>query len=98
LIEQCLKKYEILPIIHVNSTATVKKKGTFWNLKKRFGRLQKVCKCVESSKKRIKKNSEPFKDLTVYPSEDPFLFETFLSFVDQEKGFVGKYETFRVSY
>ena len=75
-----------------------KKKGTFWNLKKRFGRLQKVCKCVESSKKRIKKNSEPLKDLTVYPSEDPFFSETFLSFVDQKKGFVGKYETYKVSY
>ena len=75
-----------------------KKKGTFWNLKKRFGGLQKVCKCVESSKKRIKKNSEPLKDLTVCPGEDPFFFETFLSSVDQKKGFVGKYETFRVSY
>ena len=77
---------------------TVKKKGTFWNLKKRFGRLQKVCKCAESSKKRIKKNSKPLKDLTVCPGEDPFFFETFLSSVDQKKGFVGKYETFRVSY
>ena len=75
-----------------------KKKGTFWNLKKRFGRLQKVCKCVESSKKRIKKNSEPLKDLTVCPSEDPFFFETFLSSVDQKKGFVEKYETYKVSY
>ena len=75
-----------------------KKKGTFWNLKKRFGGLQKVCKCVESSKKRIKKNSEPLKDLTVCPGEDPFFFETFLSSVDQKKGFVGKYEPFRVSY
>ncbi len=77
---------------------TVKKKGTFWNLKKRFGGLQKVCKCIESSKKRIKKNSEPLKDLTVCPGEDPFFFETFLSSVDQKKGFVGKNETYKVSY
>ena len=75
-----------------------KKKGTFWNLKKRFGGLQKVCKCVESSKKRIKNNSEPLKDLTVCPGEDPFFFDTFLSFVDQKKGFVGKNETYKVSY
>ena len=77
---------------------TVKKKGTLRNLKKRFSRWQKVCKCVQCFKKRIKKNTEPLKDLTVYPSEDPFFSETFLSSVDQKIGFVGKYETFRVSY
>ena len=77
---------------------TVKKIGTLRNLKKRFGRWQKACKYVQSSKKRIKKYTEPLKDLTLYPSEDPFFFGTFLSSVDQKIGFVGKYETFRVSY
>ena len=74
-----------------------KKIGTLRNLKKRFGRLQKACKCVQSFKKRIKKYTEPLKDLTLYPSEDPFFFGTFSSSVDQKIGFVGKYETFRVS-
>ena len=48
--------------------------------------------------KKEKKYTEPLKDLTVCPQSDPFFFETFLSFVDQKIGFVGKYETFRVSY
>ena len=77
---------------------TLKKIGTLRNLEKRFGRRQKACKYVQSFKKRIKKSTEPLKDLTVYPSEDPFFFETFLSSVHQKIGFVGKYETFRVSY
>ncbi len=34
----------------------------------------------------------------MYPGEDPFFLETFLSSAQQKKGFVGKYETFRVSY
>ena len=86
------------PYSKVPTCNTVKNKGTFWNLKKRFGRWQKACKCVESFKKRIKKNSEPLKDLTVYPSEVPFFFETFLSSVNQKKGVVDKYETYKVSY
>ena len=77
---------------------TVKKIGTLRNFKKRFGRWQKACKCVPSFKNRIKKIAEPLKDLTVYPSEDPFFIGTFLSSVDQKIGFVGKYETTRVSY
>jgi hypothetical protein len=48
--------------------------------------------------KKNKKNPEPIKDLGVYPSEDPFFSETFISSVDQKIGFVGKYETFRVSH
>ncbi len=77
---------------------TVKKKGTLPNPPKRFGRCEKACKCVESSKKRIKKSTKPLKDLPVYPGEDPFFLETFLSSVEQKKGFVGKYETWKVSY
>ena len=39
----------------------------------------------------MKKYTEPLKDLPVYPGEDPFFFETFLSSVDQKIGFEGKY-------
>ena len=77
---------------------TLKKKGTLWNLNKRFGRLQKACKCVQSFKKRIKKSTEPLKDLPLDTREDPFFFETFLSSVGQKIGFVGKDGTFRVSH
>ncbi len=77
---------------------TLKKKGTLPNPPKRFGRCEKACKCVESFKKRIKKSTKPLKDLPVYPREDPFFLETFLSSVEQKKGFVGKYETFKVSH
>ena len=90
-----LNKFQIVSRAPLSHT---KKIGTLRNLKKRFGRWQKACKCVQSSKKRIKKCTEPLKDLTLYPSEDPFFFGTFLSSVDQKIGFVGKYETFRVSY
>ena len=88
----------ILVCVRENEFYTVKKIGTLRNLKKRFGRWQKACKCVPSFKNRIKKFTEPLKDLTVYPSEDPFFIGTFLSSVDQKIGFVGKYETTRVSY
>ncbi len=77
---------------------TLKKKGTLPNPPKRFGRCEKACKCVESFKKRIKKSTKPLKDLPVYPREDPFFLETFLSSVEQKKGFVGKYETSKVSH
>ena len=80
------------------SNYTLKKKGTLQNLKKRFRRRHKACKCVQSFKKRIKRSTEPLKDLTLYPSEDPFFFKTFLSSVDQKIGSVRKYETFRVSH
>ena len=82
----------------MSSLFTLNKKGTLPNLKKRFGRWQKACKCVQSFKKRIKKSTEPLKDLPVCPGEDPFFFETFLSSVEQKIGFVGKDGTFRVSY
>ena len=89
-IGQAMSTYEYL--IHS------KKKGTLPNPQKRFGRCEKACKWLESSKKRIKKSTKPLKDLPVYPREDPFFLETFLSSVEQKKGFVGKYETFKVSY
>ncbi len=60
--------------------------------------MTKACKYVQNFKKRIKKYTKPLKDLTVYPSEGPFFFETFLSSVDQKIGFAVIYETFRVSY
>ena len=69
---------------------TVKKNGILPNLKKRFGRWRKACKCVQSFKNGIKKSTEPLKDLTVCPTSDPFFFETFLSFVEKKKGFVAK--------
>ena len=77
---------------------TLKKKGTVQNLKKRFRGRQNACKCVHSFKKRIKRSTEPLKDLALYPSEDPFFFKTFLSSVDQKTDSVRKYETFRVSH
>ena len=81
-------------LLHLHS----KKKGTLQNLKNRFRRRQKACKCVQSFTKRIKRSTEPLKDLTLYPSEDPFFFKTFLSSVDRKIGSVRKYETFRVSH
>src|ERR1700722_6765488 len=77
---------------------TLRKKGTLPNPPKRFSRCEKACKCVQSFKKRIKKSTKPLKDLPVYPGEDPFFLETFLSSVEQNKDFLGKYETFKVSY
>jgi hypothetical protein len=69
---------------------TLNKKGTLPNFKKRFRRFQKACKCVETSKKKKKKFRKPLKDLPVYPGEDLFFLETFLSSVEQKKDFVGK--------
>src|SRR5271167_967887 len=75
-----------------------KKKGALPNPQKRFGRCEKDWKCVESLKKRIKKSTKPLKDLPLGTREDPFFLKTFLSFVEQKNGFVGIYETFKVSY
>ena len=72
-------------IYYATRNYTLKKKGTLPNPPKRFGRFEKACKCVESSKKRIKKSTKPIKDLPVYPGEDPFFLETFLSSVEQKK-------------
>jgi hypothetical protein len=57
-----------------------------------------MSKGVESLKKWIKISTNPLKVLTVYPSEEPSPAKPFLKFHTVEKGFVGKYETFRVSY
>ncbi len=38
---------------------TLKKKGTLWNLKKRFGRCRKASKFIQSVKKRIKISRKP---------------------------------------
>jgi hypothetical protein len=54
-----------------------KKKGILPNPQKRFGGFEKACKCVQNSKKRIKKSTKPLRDLPVYPGEDPFFLETF---------------------
>jgi hypothetical protein len=70
------------------------KKDTLPNPSKKARQKKKDCKCVESSKNRIKKSIEPLKDLPVYPEEEPFFLETFLSSVVQKKGFVKIYETF----
>jgi hypothetical protein len=51
---------------------------------------------------RIKKTSfqiyETFKGSSRVPREEPIGYEPFLSSIEQKKGFVGKSETFRVSY
>ncbi len=80
------------------SCTLLKKKGTLPNLPKRFGRFEKACKCVESSEKRIKKSTKLLKDIPVCSGEDPVFLETFLSSIEQKKGFVDKYETWKVSY
>ena len=77
-------------------TYTVKKKDSMEPQKKVRWMTKSLQMCSEF--KKNKKYLEPLRNLTVYLSEDPFFFETFLSSVDQKIGFVGKYETFRVSY
>ena len=66
---------------------TLKKIGALPNPPKRFGRFEKVCKWIESSKKRIKKSTKPLKDLPLGTREDPFFLETFLSSVEQKISF-----------
>jgi hypothetical protein len=46
----------------------------------------------------IKKSTKPLKVLRVYRGEEPFAAKPFFKFRTTEKGFVRKYETFRVSY
>ena len=69
---------------------TLKKKGSFPNPRKRFRRFEKACKCVESSKKRIKKSTKPLKVLPLDTREEPFSCETFFKFGTAKKGFVKK--------
>ncbi len=57
-----------------------------------------MSKGVESLKKRIKISTKPLKVLLVYPSEEPSPVKPFSKFRTARKGFVGKYEAFRVSY
>ncbi len=80
------------------SIYTLKKKGISSNPQKRFRRYQKVAKGVESLKKRIKISTKPLKVLPVCPREEPSPAKPFFKFRTAEKGFVGKYEAFRVSY
>jgi hypothetical protein len=54
-----------MPDVVITSLYTLKK-STLPNPPKRFGRFEKACKCVENSKKRIKKSTKPLKDLPVY--------------------------------
>ena len=60
--------------------------------------MTKSLQMCSKFQKRIKKSTEPLKDLPLDTREDPFFFETFLSSVEQKIGFVGKDGTFRVSY
>ncbi len=60
--------------------------------------MTKSLQMCSKFQKMNKKSTEPLKNLPVYPGEDPFFFETFLSSVEQKIGFVGKDGTFRVSY
>jgi hypothetical protein len=71
-----------------------KKIGFLPKPKKGSGDVQKRPK----SQKRIKKSTKPLKVLTMYPGEEPSPTKLFLKFRTAERGFVGKYETFRVSY
>jgi hypothetical protein len=75
-----------------------KKIGVLPNPQKRFRGCLKVSKGVESLKKRIKISRKPLKVLPVYPGEEPSPAKPFFKFRTAEKGFVGKYETFRASY
>jgi hypothetical protein len=83
---------ENLPLLHL------KRKGVLPNPQKMFWRCLKVSKGVESLKKRIKISTKPLKVLPVCPREEPSSAKPFFKFRTAEKGFVGKYEAFRVSY
>src|SRR5574343_245857 len=74
---------------------TVKKISFIPNPPKRFGRFENGSKCVESSKNRINKHTEPLKDLTVCPQSDPFFFETFLRFRRAKERFRRKIRNFK---
>jgi hypothetical protein len=77
---------------------TLKKISVLPNPQKRFRRFLKVSKGVESLKKRIKISTKPSKVLPVCPGEESSPAKPFLKFRTAKKGFVGKYEAFRVSY
>jgi hypothetical protein len=50
------------------------------------------------SQKRIKKSAKPLKVLPLGTREEPSSAKSFFKFGTAEKGFVGKYETLRVTY
>jgi hypothetical protein len=50
------------------------------------------------SQRKNKNIYETFKGSSVYPREEPSPAKPFFKFCTAEKGFVRKYETFRVSY
>ena len=57
-----------------------------------------MSKSVKSLKKRNIEIYGTFKGSALYPLAEPSLAKPFFKFRTAEKGFVGKYETFRVSY
>ncbi len=77
---------------------TLNKIDVLPNSRKTFRRCLKVSKGLESLKNRIKISTKPLKVLSVYRSEEPSPAKPFFKFRTAQKGFVGKYETFRVSY
>jgi hypothetical protein len=60
--------------------------------------MSKSVQMCPKSQKNDKKSTTPLKVLRVYRGEEPFAAKPFLKFRTAEKGFVGKYETFTVSY
>ncbi len=79
-------------------SCTLNKTDVLLNPQKRFRSFLKGSGWVQCLKKRIKKSTKPLMVLPVYPREEPSPAKPFLKFRTAEKGFVGKYETFRVSY
>ncbi len=75
-----------------------KKIGVLPNPQKRFRRCLKVFKGVESLKKKDKNIYETFKGSSRGYTGRTFSCEIFFKFCTAEKGFVGKYEAFRVLY
>jgi hypothetical protein len=80
------------------SVLTLKKTGALLNSQKRFRRYKKVSKHVHGFKNTIKNPVKPLKDRPVYQWEDPSPTKPFFKFSTSRIGFVGKYETFRVSH
>ena len=77
---------------------TLNKKGILLNPPKRFRKCKKAFKNVKKLKKRLKRSTEPKKVLPVYPGEEPHSAKLLFKFRTTKKGFVGKYETFKVLY
>jgi hypothetical protein len=60
--------------------------------------MSKSFQMYPKSQKKNKKFYETLKGSSRVTRRRTFFLETFLSYVQQKKGFVGKYETFRGSY